>query len=229
MASRPTIRFTLIELLIAISIIAILAALLLPVLGRARETAQRTVCLSQVRQIMLACNDYADDMDGAFPSGWDGGAPNFRSGQTDVCTSAMAYWGPGILTYTGYLPSAELHWCPNRDDDRCSGRNHKPYGITGWGTYAVAGYFHRNNNELSGLGYECRQDQNPGKAWIADLGFFYNQHPVWPQWSRWYNHEEGYNVGYFDGSVHWFADPGNSRHNNGDGGITMWPTLDADY
>jgi prepilin-type N-terminal cleavage/methylation domain-containing protein len=59
--------FTLIELLVVIAIIGILAALLLPSLSRAKETAKRTTCVNNLKQVNLAIRLYADDCADALP------------------------------------------------------------------------------------------------------------------------------------------------------------------
>ena len=64
--------FTLIELLVVIAIIAILMAILMPALNRAREQGRRAACLSNVKQLALAWNMYADENDDKIVNGATG-------------------------------------------------------------------------------------------------------------------------------------------------------------
>lgn len=86
--------FTLIELLVVIAIIAILAAMLLPSLQRARTFAYNSACVNNQRQVILAMVNYTDDFEEWLP-------PNQTGAGTWLNT--YRFW-PAILTGHGYLP-----------------------------------------------------------------------------------------------------------------------------
>jgi prepilin-type N-terminal cleavage/methylation domain-containing protein len=64
---RRRSAFTLIELLVVIAIIAILAAMLLPALSRAKEAGKRIACLNDLRQLSLSAQMYVSDSQSFFP------------------------------------------------------------------------------------------------------------------------------------------------------------------
>lgn len=82
---RRRVEFTLIELLVVIAILAILAGLLLPSLNSARETARKSSCLSNQKQIGIAALAYIGDNDDYLPMMGDLNDSTFSGFATPNC------------------------------------------------------------------------------------------------------------------------------------------------
>ncbi len=105
---RPSRGFTLIELLVVIAIIAILAAILFPVFARAREKARQTACLSNVKQVMLAHLQYAQDYDERFAMGRSPGDYSYENCGGNLANSYTWRWA-----IQPYLKNTQVMMCPS--------------------------------------------------------------------------------------------------------------------
>jgi prepilin-type N-terminal cleavage/methylation domain-containing protein/prepilin-type processing-associated H-X9-DG protein len=131
--------FTLMELLVVIAIIAILAAILLPALARAKERTQGMHCLNNTRQLTLAWQMYADDQDGRLPYNLGMNGSPFRTPLNWV--NNVMTWGAlgpldsdntNLATITGaslgpYSSATAIYRCPS--DQVVS----KEQSAAGWG------------------------------------------------------------------------------------------------
>ncbi|HVF85742.1 MAG TPA: DUF1559 domain-containing protein [Abditibacteriaceae bacterium] len=119
--------FTLIELLVVIAIIAILAAILFPAFAKARESARRSSCSSNLKQIGLGIMQYTQEYDETYPIG------NNKSWQN--------YW---VTSVQPYIKSLGVFVCPS---DSAGAAPVTPTGPAdgNWGgigiSYAVNGYY----------------------------------------------------------------------------------------
>ncbi|WP_238596579.1 prepilin-type N-terminal cleavage/methylation domain-containing protein [Abditibacterium utsteinense] len=126
MSLRPVrSAFTLIELLVVIAIIAILAAILFPVFGRARENARRSSCQSNLKQIGLGTAQYLQDFDGRY----------FPQNGADI--------GGAWAVIQPYVKSIQLFQCPSAGTSPSTNPLAEPYSGT-YGNTAYSTYFYNS-------------------------------------------------------------------------------------
>ena len=129
-------RFALIELLVVTAIIAVLAAMLLPALERALETANRAVCASHLRQLHLAYDWYANDYGGWYPNHTYSGSNIF--GRSHVGADRIYERTEFADDYLDGDNVMMVRGCPSAEYGDVS-EYHGRWAYEAWGGYRMAG------------------------------------------------------------------------------------------
>jgi len=212
---RTRNAFTLIELLVVVAIIAVLVSFLLPAILRARDTAMRVNCASNLRQIGFAVITYANDNKDHLPAqltsaNWVGDAfPHAYANPYDI--SPLGY-----LYLKGYQKDLRIYYCPAQntagDYDMAYNIQLTKLGIGGRASYTVSTA--RPYNPAFGGGRLTRTARRKGESYLYaacvfilvdpwNIPIFPTMNTV-PHRERRVDEPQGVNVLILDGSVHWF-------------------------
>jgi prepilin-type N-terminal cleavage/methylation domain-containing protein len=165
--------FTLVELLVVIAVIAGLAALLLPALGSAKLAGQKAACLSNLRQIGLAVQSYADESEGLIPYGPK--APPFTSPSsfypsTGAPTSLLSLQNGtpvalGLLLERHLANAPRVLFCPGGDDPVDAGAE-----LAKVGRFQAQGSYYYRHGGNTRLFDNPAAPEEPAHLALANLG-----------------------------------------------------------
>lgn len=188
--------FTLVELLIVIAVISILAAMLLPAINTAREKAQQTKCLSNLKQLGLSIMLFLQDNEDRFPS--QGSTPD----------PVTIQWDEQLYPYYG---NVSLLKCPKDNLLRTGGNSPRSYGYNPYLCNYSASSTYGNQ---SGTGVKLSQVKNPsGTICLMELrqglaswqnAYYGNDTYSIYNWTDSDWHRAGGNYLFTDGHARWY-------------------------
>lgn len=182
-AVRKCLTFTLLELLVTISIIMILASLLLPALRNVKEKAKQTYCANNLKQIGMSFEFYKQDFR-AFPQ-------TLGTWIEHIKTSTYQPHAVWIMEKNGYLPLFTYANCPS-NTKRSVRVSLWSYGFYSYQWLIYASSTERGRKILTG----------DSRTAIANDAFSY--FCSWEESPLFRNHEGGSNILYADSHVRWF-------------------------
>ena len=161
--------FTLVELLVVIGIIAVLVGILLPTLTRAKEAANRTACLSNLRQLGLGAVEYSVKFKGYVPIGYmifSSGSPVLSMNTTASYnrTGTGAGYGPimlGYLVSSGIIKDGKAYYCPSETNTQWA-YNGEGSGLNDLISANPWPFDPPGTNRETRFGYSCR----PAVGWV---------------------------------------------------------------
>jgi prepilin-type N-terminal cleavage/methylation domain-containing protein len=204
--------FTLVELLVVIGIIAILIAVLMPALSRARDQARGVQCSSNMRTLMLAGLMFAQDHKGQLFGNW-ADYQNTDEDKRDWLAGGTFDWNqaPQAGTLYRYIKSDATYLCPSRDQEA---------GRSMGGTYTNSKFDYSaclmlTGARVSNIKAESKYSYNggpnkwlPTPVFVEETAYRLNLYNIEGGWSNVDEHSDHHRGGSYyasiDGSVHWF-------------------------
>jgi len=202
--------FTLIELLVVIAIIAVLMAILIPTLNRAREAGKRSVCLNNTKGLAFGWTMYCGDNDGRLPNGQAHEVGNERLGwilRAEAPYQTTPLDAPVVVQLNAirngqlfpYVPNVKAYRCPvaKKNEMRTYSCIHAMNGLAVEGGPVV-----KNINAIKFPGMRIVFVDDYGEDWDAAWTVCYSQ-------PRWWNpipmrHGPGTVVSYADAHSNWW-------------------------
>jgi prepilin-type N-terminal cleavage/methylation domain-containing protein/prepilin-type processing-associated H-X9-DG protein len=164
---QARLGLSLVELLVVLAILGVLTALLLPALGRAKESSRTAKCLNHLRQLQMAWQLYVDDAGGLVPSNeaaregafwrsatnsWTGNSSALADHDTTAIVNGLLY---------DYIKSPEIYRCPS---DK-SWTIVAPL-VSRTRSYSMSGVFGGRTNEVQQIIQRASQVAHPAKVFV---------------------------------------------------------------